>query len=319
MEPTLIQRGSPVPPALGDPTVCYCYNLTRGDLLASHRKHGSLAGVQADTRAGTKCGGCRLMLESLFGEMPGDMYAGRGNPATNSHFCVQPGSVLMKGFVVANHELDTTVFASNGVPPQFGVQDTTVPIEYALLDQNGKVVLGRRFEWKTHETFRFDTREENLPRPLYGTFLFHIGRGNYGASRFNCVWTNGVSSCATHEINHSGRPTVALPLFADREFLAGPNTIYLAIQNPHPRPMNIRIRMFDEGNRDLSELVFPLAPGRTEWVNASRECYGPALEKHPRARAALAVRNHPVDFDLAPTTYFFFHNRNTGIWTVNHL
>ncbi|MDB5104283.1 MAG: hypothetical protein JWP91_1972 [Fibrobacteres bacterium] len=302
-----------------DSVVCYCFNKTRGDLDASYKRCGSLAGVQAETRVGTNCGGCRLLLESMFGEAPGDILAMRGSPLTNSRFCVKPGTRIMKGFVAADHELDTLIYASNGVPPQFGNQDTTIPVEYALLDANGRRVTGRRFEWRTGETFCFDTSKVDIPRPLYGMFLFQIGRENYGASRFNLVWTNGVSSCSTHEVNDSGRPSVVLPLFADRAFLEGPNRVFVSVQNPHPRPIRLLFSLFDEANRPIAEFPIALDPGSTRWLDVNREFYGPALARAPSARVAMRIASDPVDVSQSPTIYFFFHNRNTGIWTANHL
>lgn len=302
-----------------DSTVCYCYNKTRRDLLEAYGRCGSLAQVQAETRAGNNCGGCRLLLESMFGEATGEIMALRGSPLTNPRFCNKPGTRIMKGFVIADHELDTRVYASNGVPPQFGGQDTTIPIEYVLLDDSGRRVAGRAEEWKTNETFCFDTSAIDIPRPLHGMFLLMLGRVNYGAARFNLVWGNGVSACSTHEVNDSGRPSVVLPLFADRAFLDGPNTVYVSVQNPHPRPISVRFDLFDSGNRSLAEFRAKLEPGHTRWFDVNSEFYSPALRANPSGAAALRIETDPVDVSCAPTTYFFFHNRNTGIWTANHL
>lgn len=306
-------------PSALDSMVCFCFNKTRADLTEVHRRRGTLAGVQAETRVGSNCGGCRLLLEAMFGEAPGEVLSLRGSPESNPRFCVVPGTRLMKGFVAADHRLDTQIYASNAVPPQFGGQDTTVTVQYALLDGQGRRVLGRTLEWKTHETFCFDTRKVAIPRPLHGMFLLQIGRVNYGAARFNSVWTNGISSCSTHEINDSGRPSVVLPLFADREFLAGPNSVFLALQNPNPRAITVRISLFDEGGRALLDVPIAMEPGTTRWLDANREFYAKALEREPGARVALRIASDPVDVSTSPTTYFFFHNQNTGIWTANHL
>jgi bacterioferritin-associated ferredoxin len=312
-------RSAAPAPAADDPIICYCFNKTRRDLEDAHRRCGSVAKLQDETRVGTNCGGCRLLLESMFGEAPDEIMALRGSPLTNPRFCNKPGVRIMKGFVIADHELDTRVYASNGVPPQFGGQDTTIPIEYALLDAQGRRVAGRTLEWKTHETFCFDTALADIPRPLHGMFLLKLGRVNYGAARFNLVWGNGVSSCSTHEVNDSGRPSVVLPLFADRAFLEGPNTVYVASQNPHSRPITVRYGLFDEGNRRLADFPVVLEPGHTRWFDANAEFYAPALERSDSACAALRIETDPVDVSCSPTTYFFFHNRNTGIWTANHL
>ena len=58
-----------------DSMICYCNNLTREDLLRHHRRCGSLAKVQDETKAGKACGGCRVILQSLFGELPQEINA----------------------------------------------------------------------------------------------------------------------------------------------------------------------------------------------------------------------------------------------------
>jgi hypothetical protein len=177
----------------------------------------------------------------------------------------------MKGLVIANHRLDTVVYSSNGVPPQFAEQEISMPVEYMLLDMAGKPLLHRSITLKSNETFCFDTRRENLPRPLYGMLLYRIGRSNYGGARFNSVWTNGISACSTHEINDSGRPSVVLPIPVDRAFLNGPNVLYLAIQNPKSWPIRLLLQVFDEPGNELGQFYRDLPPNTTQWLNVTEE------------------------------------------------
>lgn len=302
-----------------DSIVCYCFAKTLGELQGCYRRLGSLAAVQQETHVGSKCGGCRLILESTFGEQPDEILSLRGDVSGNSRALVRPGQTVMKGFIVADQRLDSVVRSSNGVPPQFGSQDTTIPIEYMLLDQSGNKVLHRAALVRSHDTFTFDTRRENLPRPLYGMFILALGRGNYGASRFNVAWTNGASICSTHEVSSSGRPIVVMPVMVDEEFLRGPNTIFLAAQNPHHVPINVVFRFFDDAGNGAGEMPLTLAPASTRWIDANRELYGPALRRRPGSRLGLKIVREPLTMDTAPTLYFFMHNANSGLWTANHL
>jgi hypothetical protein len=308
--------GAPV--NASESVICYCKSLTLGMLEESFKECGNLGALQKRTRAGTVCGGCRVILESVFGESPDEILSLRGDPEKDSGMLIKPGSRIMKGFVVADHRLDSVVSACNGVPPQFGNQRTTVPVEYALLDQDGRMVLHRKTVFRTHETFRFDTAKEDIPRPLYGMFLYSLGRSNYGASRFNVAWTNGVSSASTHEINDSGRPNVFLPLVADPDFLAGPNRVYLAVQNPRPHAAKLRFRLLDRRGGAVSESILDLGPHSTRWLDVNRDYYAPGLALRPDG-VVLKIEADGLRAEIAPTIYFFFHNLNTDIWSANHL
>lgn len=298
--------------------VCYCNSLTLGMLKESFKACGNLKDMQKRTRAGMVCGGCRLILDSVFGEKPDEIIALHGDVDNSSGALIKPGTRVMKGFIAADHRLDSVVSSCNGVPPQFGNQETAVPIEYALLDQDGKVVLHRKARLDTHETFRFSTAEEDIPRPLYGMFLLSIGRSNYGASRFNVAWSNGVSSASTHEINDSGRPNVFLPIVADKEFLAGPNRIYLAVQNPRAWAARLRFKLSDRHGKPVSESILDLAPHSTRWIDVNREYYAPGLAAGADG-ALLKVEADGLRADISPTIYFFFHNLSSDLWTANHL
>ncbi len=308
----------PTAPTTSDSIVCYCYNRTSLQLREAHGRLGSLSALQQETRAGTKCGGCRFLLESMFGETP-DEILDLDRDGGRRNICVRPGKHVMKGFVVADHRLDTVVYSSNAVPPQFAEHDMGMPIEYMLLDAAGKPILHRAAILGTNETFCFDTRKENLPRPLYGMLLLQIGRANYGGARFNSVWTNGVSACSTHEINDSGRPSVVLPIPVDAAFAQGPNTIRLAIQNPHSWPIRLALQVFDESGRELDRRYRDMAGHTTQWVDVMKEVFKPLLARHPRSRLVLRVESDPVRNEFAPTTYFFMRNLNTDIWNANHL
>lgn len=309
---------SPTASTTPDSIVCYCFNRTSHQLRDAHARLGSLSALQQETRAGTKCGGCRFLLESMFSESP-DEILNLNREGGRKNVCVRPGKHLMKGFVVADHRLDTAVYASNAVPPQFAEHDMGMPIEYMLLDMAGKPIIHRAAVLGTNETFGFDTRKENLPRPLYGMLLLQIGRANYGAARYNSVWTNGVSACSTHEINDSGRPSVVLPVPVDAAFAQGPNAIYLAIQNPHSWPIRLSLQVFDESGKEMDRSYRDMAGHTTQWADVMNEVFRPLLALHPRARLALRVASDPVRNELAPTTYFFMRNLNTDIWNANHL
>jgi bacterioferritin-associated ferredoxin len=304
--------------ASSDSVVCYCYNRTSQQLREAHARLGNLSDVQKETRAGTKCGGCRLVLESLFGENPDEILRLKGTGG-DRNICARPGHLLMKGFVAADHRLDTVVYASNGAPPQFADQDLKMPVEYMLVDSSGRPVIHRSTVIGTNETFCFDTREENLPRPLYGMFLFRIGRANYGGARFNSVWTNGISACSTHEINDSGRPSVVLPIPVDAAFQRGPNSIHLAMQNPHDWPIRLLLQVFDASGREMDRRLQDMAPHTTRWLDVSKDVYAPILAAYPDRSLSMRIESDPVRMEFSPTLYFFLRNLNTDIWTANHL
>ncbi len=305
--------------ASADSIVCFCYQQTAAALLAAYRKEGSVAGVQKLTRAGTACGGCRVMLESMFGQTPEEIneFGTGGIPGATA--CVKPGARVMKCFIAADDRLESTVFSSNAVPPQLIDCDSTIPIEYALLNSEGKAVLHRKEIIKTNQTFVFDTRREALPRPFYGMFLYLLGRSNYGASRFNVAWSNERSMTSTHENSSTGRPNVVLPILADDRFLAGVNEVYAAMQNPHGVPLQVFLRIFDVNTNAAVEHELTLAPGATRWLDVNRELYASALRQLPGATVAIRMYTAKLELDFAPTMYFFLHNRTTGIWSSNHL
>jgi bacterioferritin-associated ferredoxin len=326
--------------------VCYCHRLTVRDLTEEHRRAGSLAGVQTATRAGTGCGGCRALLESMFGQAPLEINQLDAGGIAGATACVKPGERVMKSFIVADNQLESRVYSSNAVPPQLGNCDSTTPVEYTLLNSHGKAVLRRQVTVQTNETFLFDTRREQLHRPFYGMFLYSLGRSNYGASRFNVAWAGSRSVTSSHENASTGRPDVVLPILVDHNFLNGPNTVYLALQNPHARPLRVLLRVFDvhtgevfepaperaaggalqsllrifamiqDGGRESGCL---LPPGGTVWVNASQDLYTPALRHRPESTVALRIYSPEMDTHRAPTIYFFLHNRTTDLWGSNHM
>src|SRR5262245_28914332 len=107
-------------PSAEDSIVCYCYRLTTRMLRESYARCGSLAGVEQETRAGTGCTGCKVLLYSIFGEKPTDHYQQQNPDLMLPSSCKRPGNRLMKGFTIANEGLESSVFASNGAAPQLG-------------------------------------------------------------------------------------------------------------------------------------------------------------------------------------------------------
>jgi bacterioferritin-associated ferredoxin len=304
--------------ALTDSIVCYCFNRSSSQLTEAYGRLGSLSEVQRETKVGSNCGGCRMVLESMFGENPDEILNLKRN-ASDRNICVKQGDRLMKGLVIANHRLDTVVYSSNGVPPQFAEQEISMPVEYMLLDMAGNPLFHRSTTLKSNETFCFDTRRENLPRPLYGMFLYRIGRSNYGGARFNSVWTNGISACSTHEINDSGRPSVVLPIPVDSAFLNGPNILYLALQNPKSWPIRLLMQVFDEPGNELGQYYRDLPPNTTQWLNVSKEIFKPLISRNPNVKLVVRINSDPMRSEFSPTMYFFMRNLNTDIWTANHL
>ena len=301
----------------GDSIICYCHGRTLGELVNCHNRVGSLAAVQRETRAGSSCGGCRVTLEALFQETPGEIL---DLQTIGQSLKMLPGQRLMAVFVASDGQLETKLYSSNAAPPQFGAQETGMDVEYAMIDRDGAPVLRGKRVLKTNETFHLDTREMELPRPFYGMLVYAIGRFNYGASRINAVWFNSVSASSTHEVYNSGRPSVVIPIPADREFLRGPNTIYLAMHNPYPHPLNCVFRCYDL-RREQPEILarLDLQSRHTRWINVNAALYQPLLENSAAERIAVRVESDPIKLSLAPTLYMFVHNRNSGIWNANHL
>lgn len=271
------------------------------------------------TRAGTGCGGCRILLESMFGQAPDEINRIEPTQIPGATSCVKPGTRVMKSFIIADGQLDSTVFSSNAVPPQLIDCDSTTPIAYALLNSEGQPVLHREEVIKTNQTFVFDTRRENLAHPFYGMFLFALGRSNFGASRFNVAWSNKRSVTSTHENSSTGRPDVVLPILIDQGFLAGSNTVYLAVLNPHNSPLRILFRTFDVLAGDAVEKTLQLKPGGTTWINANLEFYAPALSRFPGRTVALRIHTPEFNLHEAPSVYFFVHHKETDFWSSNHL
>jgi hypothetical protein len=302
-----------------DSMICYCNSLTREDLLRHHRRCGSLAKVQDETRAGKACGGCRIILQSLFNEAPQEINAIDSGHIAGATVCLKPGLRVMKAFIVSDDKLESSIYSSNAVPPQFADCDSTMPIEYAVLDHQGGTVLHRKESLKTNETFVFDTRNEKLPKPLYGTFIYLLGRSNYGASRFNVYWSNGHSITSTHEVANSGRPNVVLPIVVDHHFLNGPNLVYLSVLNTHTMEVPYLFRMFDVEHGDEISWVSKIPAGGTRWFNVNDHFYAPALARKPTAKLSLRISTVGNDTRFPPTLYFFVHNRQTNLWSTQHL
>lgn len=301
-----------------DSIVCYCYRLTTGTLKAAYKKHGSLKAVEAATKVGSACTGCKVILQSLFNEVPSDAY-NLDQPPSLGTACSKPGHRTMKSFIIANGTVESTVVSSNAVAPQFGDCDSSTEIKYTLLNHRGEPVLSRKQNIKTNETFTFKTVDEDLPRPFYGMFLLELGRQNFGASRFNVYWHNQNGACSTHELDITGRPRVFLPITIDREFLSGPNSIYIAVLNPHQRTMPFKLRVFEPDlgihinwNSELPALC-------STWIDANQFLYSKLLENPEAKRAVLEVSNNTLEPQEAITVYFFIHNRVSDIWSVNHL
>jgi hypothetical protein len=300
--------------------VCFCHKRTAGELVSAYQRLGNLDLVQKETKAGMGCGGCRLVLFSIFGEVPKDLIIDKHDSVPGATACVKPGMRLMKGLVVANGEIESTIYASNAVPPQFMGCDSTTDLEYALFNLEGQAVLHRVEKFKTNETFVFNTRNENLPRPFYGLFLFQLKRANYGASRFNVYWSNTRSTTTTHEVGDTGRPDVHLPFIVDRHFLQGPNRVYVSIQNTYnEQSMPCRLKVYD--TKQPGEIVWecPIPRLGTRWFDALEQLFRPALEKRPDGEFALRIYRPDLNCSMAPNIYFFMHNTKTNLLNVNHI
>lgn len=301
-----------------DAMVCYCYRQSLRQIRAKHRECGSLAAMQEKTGIGNACGGCRVVLHSIFDETPSDINQIDAKPAVGTS-CSKPGSRIMKGFIVADGELESTVYSSNAVAPQLGDCDSTIEVDYALLDHTGRPVFIRKAKLMSNEVFVFDTRKENLPRPFYGMFLYGIGRSNYGAARFNIYWSNGKSTTSTHENSDPGRPRVYLPITVTQKFLDGNTKIHLGLMNPHTERISFTIKVIElESGTEFAHESY-LDPFASCWLKANEFLYAPALEKIPNGKFALKIESSNLNSRLSMVEYMFFYNKEIGVWTSNHL
>lgn len=327
-------------PSQQDPdssTVCFCYRKSLRDLRILHQEHGSLAKMQEASRIGLACGGCRALLEYHFGEAPVEIMDLTHDKIPGATVCVKPGDRVMKCFIASSSLLESRAYSCNAVPPQLGQCDTSMTVELTIYNHLGRPLLTRIQHVATGGTFTFDTEAERLPRPFYGMIAYRLNQRNYGASRLNVAWHSGDSTTSTHENATTGRTDVILPVPVDRAFLAGPNDIYLAIQNPHemPRPVSLRVFKLDGGNMydSLSEksgrkrvqavgaIEFHriLPPRGTAWIAANEELYSPAVNQLGEGPVALRIYTPGASIHEAPSTYFFFHHRKENIWSANHM
>jgi bacterioferritin-associated ferredoxin len=302
-----------------DATVCYCFRLTTGQLKSVYNQVGSLEQLQKCTKAGSACGGCGVILQTLFGERPQDINSLDKAPEIGSS-CVKPGQRTMRGFIVASDGLESTVCSSNAVPPQLGSCDAGTEVEYTLVDHRGKLVLAGHQMLNTNEIFRFSTREHQLSRPFFGMFSLTYGRSNFGASRFNVYWSNENSTCATHENNGTGRPRVFLPFAFDARFLRGANQIYLAVNNPYGQPVPFQLCAFDlDDGPAATTWNAVLNPLNSTWVDINRDILQPVFEKFQRTKIGLKLEVADVNAHLALSVYFFLYCKKTNTWAANHL
>jgi bacterioferritin-associated ferredoxin len=304
--------------AKADAMICYCYGLTASMLRDKHCETGSLKNLQKCTKAGTGCGGCRAVLHSMFDEEIEDMYENTIKSEIGTP-CVKPGSRIMTSFVIANGEIESKIYSSNAVAPQLGDCDSTTAYDYVVLNQRGQLIYQKQGVTKTNETFGFDTRELELPRPFYGMFLLGLGRGNYGASRFNVQWGNDVSVTSTHEISVTGRPKVYIPVFVSKNFANTHNDIYLAIMNPREHMVEYVISVFDPNSNNKITWKAELGPYQSTWIDATEYLYKPALKKWPNDSFAIKVDTVELGHENAVSVYFFFKNTLTNQWSCQHL
>jgi hypothetical protein len=259
-----------------------------------------------------------VILNSLFNEEVSDPNNLNTTPTIGSS-CVKPGQRTMKGFIVADGTLESRVCSSNAVAPQLGDCDSTTSASYALVDHEGKLVLERQVTLRTNETFSFDTRNENLPRPFYGMFLLTFERSNYGASRFNIYWSNGTSTASTHENASTGRLRVFIPILVDQRFIDGDSSIFLALMNPHGTALPFQLAAYNPDTGDEVCWESSLAPHGSTWIDATKDLYSAALKKFPKGKFVLRIVTCSGDFYSAITAYFFIYNKKTNSWTSNHL
>ena len=300
-----------------DSLVCYCHRLTTGMLKAAHQKLGSLKAVEEATGAGSACTGCKVILQSLFGEAASSHYQLDQPPVVGST-CKKPGNRLMKGFVISTGTLESTIYSSNGIAPQLGSCDADTPIEYLLLDHRGVPLIHRQALLKTNDTFTFSTKNEDIPRPFYGQFMLIFGRSNYGASRFNIYWGNESGYSATHENSSTGRPKVILPVAVDQKFNEGSSKIHIAVMNPHQETIKYSFSCRDLDGKGEIIWESELPQYCSTWLNASEHLFSQALKSCPQGRFVLEVRSRG-NMHAALSVYYFFHNEINDLWTVNHL
>lgn len=301
-----------------DAMVCYCYGLTASMLRKKHAEAGSLKALQACCKAGKGCGGCRVVLQSMFNEEIEDMYKDTLSAPVGTP-CAKPGSKIMTSFIIAAGDLESKVYSCNAVAPQLGDCNATTNYDYAIVNPKGKVVGQKSGTLTTNETFCFDTRTWALPRPFYGMFVMGLGRGNYGASRFNVQWGNSVSVTATHEISVTGRPRVFLPIFVSKSFVRTENDIFLAIMNPRTAPVKFLVVVFDPDTGNRLAYQSELGPFQSTWINATEYLYKPAIEQWPGGRFAIKVDTVELGHEEAVSVYFFFRNHATNQWSSQHL
>ncbi len=298
--------------------VCFCYRKRHCDLVDAYERLGSLKALEQELNIGRACGGCKVVLESLFGEQSSDINAMESG-ATGHLSCVQPGSRIMKGFVISTDELDTKIYSSNAVAPQLGDCDSSAQLEYLIIGPNGVPVIHQSQLVKTNETFLLDTAELDLPKPFFGMFHLVFDRSNFGASRFNMYWYNDDGITSTHENAASGRPDVFLPFLVDEKFLKGPNKVHLAIMNPNDEIVRLSLRAFDVDANNEIEWEADLNANGSTWIDASEHLFPKLLKKVDKARVSLHIRSTNQNIHKSLSTYFFLHNRNTNTWSANHL
>ena len=315
--------------------ICFCYRKTLEDLRQVVAREGSLVKMQEATHVGMACGGCRAMLYHHFGEPVAEIYDFSADSSSGATVCVKPGRNTMKGFIASSSLLETHVFSSNIVPLQLGDCDATTDVEFSIYNQMGRLIYSKKHSARSGETFHFDTMRANLPRPFYGLATYTLARENYGASRFNASWYTEAGVTSTHENGSTVRPDVILPVVFDERFLNGPNTVYLAVQNPHSgtREMRFRVYSLDSGSvydeqseangqepPSFVETVKPLPSMGTLWINTHDELILPARKILGSGRPLVLRVFTKVDTIFkAPSSYFFFHHRPSNIWSANHL
>lgn len=307
-----------LPRGAEDPTICYCYKITASQLRQKHRELGSLNAVLTETKAGSACFGCRGVIHAMFGETTDDLYDNNLNPSVGSP-CVKPGEKTMTCFIVANGDLESRIFSCNATAPQLGYCDSSTPYEFAIFSPLGKNMLYRKGVVATGETFQFDTRSIDLPRPFHGMFVMRLGRENYGASRMNVQWGNECSVTSTHEISITGRPRIFLPVPVSARRVRTDNDIFLAVMNPWQKPVTFAIVVFDPETGQRLSWELALNPFNSLWINATEHLFQPALEKWPDGNFIVKVDSLERGHDDAVSVYFFFRNRHTNQWSSQHL
>lgn len=279
----------------------------------------SLKALEDKTGVGLGCGGCRVVLHSLFGEVPSDI--NRVNQAGKiGTSCMKPGTRTMKGFIIADDNLESIVSSCNGVAPQLGNCDSTARYEYALVNHRGEPVLHRRETVGTNETFVFNTANEKLERPFYGTFLLKnvtVRITGHHASTFTGIIN--VRRPRLTRMRLLGDQRLRCPLFVTKQTLASNNDIYLALMNPYPKNNPFTITVSEVDTREELSWKSSLGPLNSTWINASKFLFGPALEKNPKGRYCIRIETDSYEVQGSITVYFFFHNKKYNIWSCNHL